>query len=332
MNYSGTWARVIGAAVCVACSGAAVAQSGNPDFSVPDDTKTTPSKQAPSKQATEPKAKPGREEGRQGLVDLRAKFREGMKATFKMVMENKNDLAGGEPGKPEQVVKQEIGLTLKVKSVSADGAAALELVYDSLKFDMQSDALDVSFDSSKPADKQDEFADLLKTIVGTTISMQADANGNITSVSGGGPATMPGIPGAISQQFTGGDVIKNFFGPIMTLQNGSGRVSVGESWTNEDTIAGGMGNFRMKNTYTLRSYRAPTANVDMSGTMSLDGSSTGPVDLREGTIKGRYVWDTEEGMLKSMEMTMRTVVNTKLTGDNNPTESRSESTVSVTRK
>lgn len=55
-------------------------------------------------------------------MDL-AKFREGMKATFKMVMENKNDLAGGEPGKPEQVVKQEIGLTLKVKSVSADGAA-----------------------------------------------------------------------------------------------------------------------------------------------------------------------------------------------------------------
>lgn len=30
MNFSGTWARVIGAAVCVACSGAAVAEPGEP--------------------------------------------------------------------------------------------------------------------------------------------------------------------------------------------------------------------------------------------------------------------------------------------------------------
>ncbi len=143
---------------------------------------------------------------------------------------------------------------------------------------------------------------------------------------------MPTMPSELSQQFTGTDIIKNFFGPITSIQKSSGKVSVGESWTNEDSIAGGLGNFKIRNTYTLKSYHAPSANVDMSGTMSLDGSSNGPVDLREGSIKGHYVWNTEEGMLRSMEMTMRTVVNTKLTGQNNPAESRSESTVSITRK
>lgn len=312
----------------------AQAQSGNPDFSVPDDTKATDKQPVKTPAKPETKAKPGREEqARGGQVDLRAKFREGTKVGFKMVMENKNDLPGGDPGKPEQVVKQEIGLTLRVKSVSADGAATLELVYDSLKFDMQSDALDVSFDSTKPADKQDPMADLLKSIVGTTLTLQSDPGGNITSVgSAGGAGGMPGLPSEVSQQFTGADVIKNFFGPITTLQKGSGRVSVGESWTSEDSIAGGLGNFRIRNTYTLRSHHAPNANVDMNGTMSLDGSSTGPVDLREGSVKGHYVWNTEEGMLRSMEMTMRTVVNTKLSGENNPAESRSESTVSITRK
>lgn len=311
----------------VATSACAVsAQSGNPDFSAPDDTKT------PSKKA-DPSTKPGKEtQARSGQVDLRARFREGTNASFKMVMENKNDLPGGEAGKPEQVVKQEIGLTLRVKSVSADGAATLELVYDSLKFDMQSDALDVSFDSSKP-DKDDPMAEVLKTIVGTTLTLQADADGNITSVGSGGlTGGLPALPSELSQQFTGTDIIKNFFGPITSIQKGSGRVSVGESWTNEDSIAGGLGTFHIKNTYTLRSHNAPNANVDMNGTMTLDGSSTGPVNLREGSIKGRYVWNTEEGMLRSMETTMRTVVNTKLTGQNNPSESRSESTVSITRK
>jgi hypothetical protein len=246
-----------------------------------------------------------------------------------MAMENKNDLPGGEPGKPEQIIKQEIGLTLKCTSVSADGAASLELVYDSLKFDMQSDALDVSFDSAKK-DDDDPMADLLKAIVGTTLTLQADADGTITSVGAG--AAPAGLPANIAQQFTGADIIKNFFGPITTLQKGSGKVSVGESWTNEDTIAGGMGNFRMRTTYTLRSYSAPRANVSMNGSMTLDGSTTGPVDLREGTTTGNYVWDTEEGMLRSMDVTMRTVVNTKLAGDDTPSESRSESTVKITRK
>ncbi len=304
-------------------------QSGNPDFSVPDDTKKdkAPAAGKPSQKEPQDKAT----QGRSGLVDLRAKFREGTKASFKLVMENKNDLPGGEPNKPEQVVKQEIGLTLRVRSVTEQGNATVELVYDSLKFDMKSDALDVSFDSTKKADQEDPMAEVLRSVVGLTLTLQADSNGNITSVgSSGGPGT--GAPGELTQQFTGADIVKNFFGPIMTLQNGSGRVSVGESWTNEDTIAGGLGNFRIKTTYTLRSHNAPTANVDMSGQMSLDGSNTGPADLREGTLKGKYVWNTEEGMLTSMDMTMRTIVNTKLTGENNPAESRSESKVTITRR
>jgi hypothetical protein len=310
-----------------------LAQSGNPDFSVPADTKSPPKNK--SKDAGQPSKEDAPKE-RGAIVDLRPKFRKGQNTSFKVEMNSTNDLAGGDTGKPEQVIKQEIGITLKVREVSAQGNATIDLVYDSLKFEMSSDALDVSFDSTKKATGQDDpMADVLRTVVGLSLTLEADRDGNITSVSGGS-----GLPAGLAQQFTGADVVKNFFGPIMNIQKGSGQVSVGDSWTNDDSIQGGMGNFRMKNTYTLSSYNAPIAKVKMSGMMNLDGSNTGPVNLREGTLRGDYEWNTEEGMLKSMNFSMRTLLETKLTGGGGdspdtgaaPTSGSSESTIKITRR
>lgn len=243
-----------------------------------------------------------------GQVDLRPKFKRGQEVRFEMLLDISSSQAAGDMGDLKVSTKQELGLALKVKDVTADGRATIDLVYESLKLTTDSTLAKMSFDSSQPAEKDDETGALLRPVVGLTLSLETDEVGNITSVaapSGSGASPM-------LRQFTGADVVKGLFGPIVRINSGSGVASVGDTWTNESVMQGGLGAMKLRNNYTLRSCSPPRATLDISGSVSLDASAAGLATVRDGTIKGSATWNTEQGMLESMEMTQKLKVDTKL--------------------
>lgn len=263
-------------------------------------------------------------------VDLRPKFRTGDQTRFNMNLNITSTQQAGEAGSIAQTVKQTLGLALKVREAKADGTAKLDMVYESIKLEATSPLMSMSFDSSQPKDKDDETGKLLRPLVGLTLALETDERGVITKVTPQMPAGAT-VPGNLLEQFTAADVVKGLFGPILSISAGSGFAKVGESWVNESTMQGSLGNMSLKNTYTLRSHDGASALLDIKGTVGLASAATGGIaDIKDGTISGTANWDTKSGMLRSMEMTQRMHVSTRL-GDQS-TSSTQDMTVRVERK
>lgn len=245
-------------------------------------------------------------------VDLRPKFKTGDQTRFSMDLNITSSQQAGDAGALSQNVKQTLGLTLKVREARADGTAKLDMVYDSIKFEAVSPLMTTKFDSAQPADKDDDAGKVLRPLVGLTLALETDERGAITKVTPQVPAGSAINPMAL-QQFTAADVVKGLFGPILSISGGSGFAKVGESWVNESVMQGSMGNMSLKNTYTLRSHDGANATLDIKGTVGLASSPAGGVaDIKDGSISGVANWDTRSGMLKSMEMTQRMQVATRL--------------------
>jgi hypothetical protein len=271
-----------------------------------------------------------------GEVNLRPKFKEGQQVRFALDMDITNQIGAGDES-INSTVKQQLGLTLKVKQVAANGAATLDLVYDSLVFNSEGPTGSVTFDSSKPADPKDEFDGALRSVVGLTLTLQTDETGKITSVNvtGGGDKVPPGM----LQQFSAADVVRGLFGPITSIKSDDGMAKVGESWTTETSMGGAIGSMKLKNDYTLRSHANSRAQIDLQGAISLDASMAGLARIREGSITGSATWNTEEGMLERQNMSMTMVVETQLTGQSggqsagqSAGSNRTTSKVTITRK
>jgi hypothetical protein len=125
-------------------------------------------------------------------------------------------------------------------------------------------------------------------------------------------------------------VIKSLFGPIMTARKGAGEASVGESWTTEDVIEGSAGTIRLTLTHTLDSHTAGKANISMKGKATLTPTGGGVrASIRNSSISGKTVWDTEAGMLHSQESRQRLEVETS--ANRQTSSSTQEMNVRVTR-
>jgi hypothetical protein len=261
-------------------------------------------------------------------VDLRPKFRQGQQVKFNLEMDSTNEIGAGE-GSINSTVKQQLGLTLKVKQVATNGAATLDLVYDSLVFTSEGPTGKVEFDSTKPANQQDVFDATLRSVVGLTLTLQTDETGKITSVNvtGGGDKLDPNM----LQQFSAADFVRGLFGPITSIKGDDGLAKVGETWSTETNMGGAMGTMKLKNDYTLKSHRASRAEIDMQGSLTLDASLSGMARIRESSLSGSSTWNTEEGMLERMNMNMNVVVETQLAGQTSGSN-RTTSKVTLTRK
>lgn len=257
-------------------------------------------------------------------VDLRPRFTKGQEIRFRMKMESTGTQAGDAAGEQSMSTNQEIGLLMRVKEVNAESGALLDLVYESLKFNMDSPMMGrIDFDSSKPATGGDEAIaeGMLRPLVGLTLSVKTDKDGNITDVKS--PEGAGGVAGAMLRQFTGADVVKNMFGPIVSLRRGTGQAAVGETWTNQDAIESPMGTMKVTTNNTLSSHAQGRATIDIKGGVSLTqggaGASAIPglmpaATIKESSIKGQAIWDTAKGMLRSVKSEQTITIEADLAG------------------
>src|SRR4051812_14423602 len=257
-------------------------------------------------------------------VDLRPKFKVGQETRFKLDLDSNGNQATPAAGEG-QPVKQTIGATIlfKCRDTNPETGSTLEVVYETLKLKAQSPLANIDFDSSKPGNPDDPMDAAIRSIIGTKLNVKMDKDGNITSVDGGG--------GGMTEQFTGADLMKNMFGPMFTTKKGTGQAAVGEKWTNEDTMDAGMGTVRITTTNTLKSVSGGMASIDIKGAFSLDPSSMGKgVAIRDSSMTGEAKWDTEAGMLDSMQMKQKLSVEQKQ-GNAAPTRTTQDMNMHVLR-
>ncbi|MBL9001713.1 MAG: hypothetical protein JNK25_11315 [Phycisphaerae bacterium] len=253
-----------------------------------------------SASATQPGEPAVRTPGAGAKVDLRPKFKAGQTHKFKLQMQASGRDESAELGTQTQSISQEIGIALKVKTADREKGATLDLVYESIKIRLKppGGGDEIEFDSTKKAG-DDPIAMILQPIVGLTLQLTADKDGNITGLETAG---LSGVAAGLAGQFTGADVIKNLIGPIFTLRRGGGEAAVGESWTNEDRIDAPWGKINLITTNTLKSHKANIADIDIKGAFSLDAASAGGQvpSIKDSLLTGSARWNTETGMLTEM--------------------------------
>lgn len=297
-------------------------------------------------------------------VDLRPKFKKGDQTRFIMTIDStgqtrtveagpvdsKDRSRPAKPSKPakpaktspgqtpddaeDQTMKQQLGLLLRVKEADPEKGATIELVYESLKVDLRTPDMDVSFDSTKKAGPKpgktpsdpaasmptelDMIEAMLRPMVGTTITMQVDPDGNVISSSGGSALSMAGMLSAVNGLTgsslpgagTGGDAL----GSLFTVAKGRGSAAVGESWTTNDRLDNSLvGSFRITNKTTLKSHARGLAQLAFAGRIdpgsdSAPGLLRGTAQVKESDFTGDAAWDTERGMLQSMTSDQRIVM------------------------
>lgn len=286
------------------------AQSGGIDPSMP-----APGQPAAT-QPNQPASQPGNQPGARGAaVDLRPKLEKGKSFRFKMKLDSTEKQTppkdAADPNTPQEPVnatqEQEIVLKLTVKDSNPETGSTLELVYESLKMRVHNPMLGeepLEFDSTKAVDPQADpsgaaIAEMLGSVVGTTLTISMDRNGNVTNVSGAG-----GAPG-LGDSFTGKDVISGLVGQVFTLKSGEPIVHVGEKWTNDSVMAASWGRTRISTSNTLTSHSGGKANIAINGKVSMEPNSPGQplsISIKDSNLDGSAVWNTEEGMLDAMSV------------------------------
>jgi hypothetical protein len=336
--------------ICLAMplpSTAAQDQPATPPAKEPEPTKERPSKpqrtpireNEPTKKDSSPDRKDQPERNREAdsskKIDLRPKFRKGDHIRLRMDLDSNSKISipAVSDGPRKQTSKQEIGLLLKVASVADDGSANIELSVQHVSMTQTSgtgkDAETVDFDSSKPASKDGDnpLAPSLRALAATVLTFTVDKDGNTSMVSGGGNLTSldalgmgNGLGGGLQGGNTGlsGQGFADAIGSIFNIKKGSPRVNLGDKWTNEDSVNSGLlGNFKITTIHTVKSFRGGDATISLTGHIepaTQTGGGAAMFQLKDSFYNGAYVWDTERGMLRKIELDQKVVVDTSAGG------------------
>lgn len=347
MTHPRRWSCL--AALIVAAASAAPAQPPREKDLLPPPPEKNPEK------GTERPRKPDSRPDPTNLVDLRPKFEKGQVIRFKLEMSSgtrQTPVKGQQPARqptPRPSQRQpsstpdtgatdmnsvvEMGLKLKVADVSAESGATVDMTIDTLRVSIKGQGVTADYDSTKPPKPgaDDMTASLFKSIVGTTMTLKVDHEGNITSVTGGEALAALGQMGGSSGG--GGGGAGQLFGSIFSLHKVTGKAAVGESWENKDTIESPLlGRFKMITKHTLARLSGRDAYIDLHGRLESDSEAPGqePFTIKSSRHDGQYVWDTGAGMLRQMTSTMSNEIQAR--PGEEETLTRSESRLSISRQ
>ncbi|MBM4107314.1 MAG: hypothetical protein FJ255_00610 [Phycisphaerae bacterium] len=236
-------------------------------------------------------------------VDLRPKWTVGQDVRYKIVADGTNEMDVPGMGAQKTTDRQEIVVRLTPKEVG-EGGAKVELTYESIKINVEgSPRGPQTFDSTKP-DEPGPLAQALRPILGLTLTLHMDRNGNITEVTGGDDVQVnPRSQWAGRLVQKGG--VSSMFGRVITGNRTTGEANVGDTWQTADKIdLSAMGSVKLTAENTLKGLSGDVATIGIKGTLELDASRAQAmqVNLTSGAYEGSAQWDTAAGQLNSMEV------------------------------
>lgn len=258
------------------------------------------------------------ERGRSAKVDLRPRFKVGEDVRLRLSTQEmtKTSLAGESGLNQDSSSSREMVISLRCTG-KEEKNSIVEMKIESLKASLKGagiDGADGTFDSTSPASKdaQNPLAGALRPLVGQSFTLVFDANGNITSVKGTekvGDSAMGGVAGQLGSV----SGVQMLLSPITTPGKSSGEATVGQTWTTRDVIDSPFGRLNMTTDYKLASHVGNVADVPIQGKLVLDsesgemGQSLG-VKLKKSDYSGRMKWDTDRGMIQTMEVNQSIVL------------------------
>lgn len=236
-------------------------------------------------------------------VDLRPKWTVGQDVRYKIVAEGTNEMDVPGMGPQKTTDRQEIAVRLTPKEVT-EGGAKVELTYEAIKVNVEgSPRGPQTFDSTKP-DEGGPLGQALRPIVGLTLTLHVDPNGNITEVTGGDSVQVnPRSQWAGRLVQKGG--VSSMFGRVISGNRASGQANVGDTWQTSDRIdLSSMGTVKLDAENTLNGLSGNVATIGIKGKLELDTSRAQAMQmtLTNGTYEGSVQWDVGAGQLNAMEV------------------------------
>lgn len=316
---------------------------------------------ASARGAMEPRAaaaQPGK------TVDLRPQWKKGAESRMVLTIKSKNTVTGGMAGGDaanEQVMDQEITIRERVLETDPEQGATVEMVYERIKFKMQSDAGDVDFDSgdpnapkpggdgaagapktgkkNAPVRHNDGLDDIvtdmitpsLKQSVGTRLTVKFDNAGRITSVDGGGGLSIGGMLAQVGPAATP-EAMASLFGPISSTSGGApSKAAVGDRWSDKsDLSVGPLGGVKMATDYSVQSVSGGVAKIVFTGRVEpKSAGQSAAIKINRAEYNGQYQWDAQRGRLKSAKVEQVTDVSVGTAGG---ASMKSTATTTVERK
>ena len=281
-------------------------------------------------------------------ADLRRKLEVGESHRYALVIDSSMSISSPAMAelKQNQTVKQSIDFTLTVKELDPEKGATLEVVYDAVKFNIDSANFKGEFDSATPAPEPgtegaaaDEAAkaaeEALRPVVGTVVTVTLDPSGKVTEVEGGDALGGIGVWGQVASQFREREIVSSFIEPILNTRNEKGEAAIGDTWTYIDALPESpLGSFRIVTDHTLDSIAADDATVTLSGKIESvttpDGADEPGFTIKESTNTGTYVWDTKAGVLKRLKQDQSVTMSAEMQGM--PMNIDNTTTIQITRK
>lgn len=271
----------------------------------------------------------------EGQFDLRPKFRMGQDRRVRLSLDSKEtrpdltaalDPTTNAKNVPtdEMKTKQDFVLVFRPVKVHEDGSSDVSIIIEQIRSHVEGPGVDDTFDSSKPAKPKpakpasaDPFGGLgepptleetLRPLVGETLSLVVDRDGNVTDVRGGDKfvrALNPMAPAELTQM--GGDEkLRDLFKSIVSTP-GKNSAKPGERWSSNTALdLFPIGASRLQTDYQLGKVSGAKGRITFQGKLvpSKDPSpGTGGLKLSKVEYAGSTDWDQEDGFARSMQST-----------------------------
>jgi len=284
----------------------------------------------------EPKVPPDGTEIPAGTFDLRPKFRMGQDRRVRLSLDSKEtkpDLTAEldparKPNDPkaaasdEMKTKQDFVLVFKPVKVSEDGTSEVSIVFEQIRSHVEGPGVDDTFDSSKPAPAKPKatkpadplgglgepptLEETLRPLVGETISIVFDRDGNVTDVRGGQKFVRALNPMAPEEmlQMGGDEKMRDLFKSIVSTE-GKRYAKPGESWSTHTSLdLFPIGGSRLRTDYKLSNVQGAKGKITFQGNLvpTKDASpGAGGLKLSKVEYGGTTDWDQEDGFARSMQ-------------------------------
>lgn len=301
----------------VAALSAAASPTGAPE---------NPAAEKPKSDAT-PEQKTG-DEIPAGAFDLRPKFELGKNRRIRLSLdsrETKPDPAAlidnKAPQQDEMKTKQDFVLVFKPTKPREDGNSQVDIVFESIRSHVEGPGVSDSFDSKTPAKKPapkkksdplnglgepPTLEETLRPLVGETLTVLFDPDGNVLQVRGGEKfvrALNPMAPEEMMQM--GGDQkMRELFKSIVSTP-GKRYAKPGEHWSSDTSLdLFPVGGSRLHTDYQLTKVQASRGRIEFDGKLvpaSDPSPGSGGLKLSKAEYSGFTDWDQEDGFLRSSQ-------------------------------
>lgn len=263
-----------------------------------------------------------------GAFDLRPKFQLGQNRRIRLSLDSRETrpdpaalIDNKAPQEDEMKTQQDFVLVFKPTKPREDGNSQVDIVFESIRSHVEGPGVNDSFDSKTPAKKSTPkkksdplnglgepptLEETLRPLVGETLTVLFDPDGNILQVQGGEKfvrALNPMAPEEMTQM--GGDQkMRELFKSIVSTP-GKRYAKPGERWSSDTALdLFPVGGSRLHTDYQLTKVQGSRGRIEFDGKLvpaSDPSPGSGGLKLSRAEYSGFTDWDQEDGFLRSSQ-------------------------------